>query len=126
MVALFDVADARADAIDDAGPFVANNRGQVDRLVAAHGLPVGVAEAAGGDFDPDLAGAGLADFDLRYIQPALGGVEDGGLHFHPVLRLICGHQAAQVADGFGDGGGFLLDVLALVDDRQHAIVVDPL
>ena len=66
MVAFFDVADARADAIDDARSFVANNRGQVDRLVAAHGLPVGVVEAAGGDFD------------LLYIQPALGGVEDGG------------------------------------------------
>ena len=114
VVAFFDVADARADAIDDARSFVANNRGQVDRLVATHGLPVGVVEAAGGDFN------------LLYIQPALGGVNDGGLHFYAVLRLICGHQAAQVADGFGDGGGFLLDVLALVDDRQHAIVVDPL
>ena len=63
MVAYFDVADARADAIDDARSLVANNRGQVDRLVAAHGLPVGVVEAAGGDFN------------LLYIQPALGGVE---------------------------------------------------
>ena len=82
MIARLDAGDARPHGIDHAGALMADNRRQVDRLVAVHRLPVGMTETTGGKFHPHFARAGVANLDFFDTQFARRGIEDGCFHLH--------------------------------------------
>ena len=84
MIADGDLGDTRANGIDDTGTFVPDDGGQVYRLVAVHGLPVGMAETAGGNADADLARSRIGDIHLFDDEFARRLVEYCGLHLHRV------------------------------------------
>src|SRR5713101_1224676 len=59
-----DLADARADLLDNSGAFRAESARQLRRIDAGAEIGVDVVEADGGLAQADLTGAGFADFDI--------------------------------------------------------------
>ena len=53
---------------------------RLDRPLAAGGVDVGVAEAAGLDADEHLLGPGLGDRHVLDLERPVEAVDDGGLH----------------------------------------------
>ena len=62
-IAGLEFCDARADGDDGAGQFVAEDLGRLD-VALEDFLDVGAADAAGGDFDENFAGADFGDGDF--------------------------------------------------------------
>ena len=88
MIARFDPRHTRPNGVHHPSALVADNRRQVDRLIAMHCLPVGVAETAGCNLHPHFAGTGVTDFDFFNAQFAGGGIEHGGFHLHYRLLFL--------------------------------------
>jgi hypothetical protein len=76
------LGDARRGLFDNADALVAGDerRGGLDRPVAAGGVDVGVAQAAGLDPDPDLTGARLGDRHVPDFQRLVETGDHGCTH----------------------------------------------
>src|SRR4051794_12191389 len=83
MVTDREVADIRADRLDDARALVAEDRRRIARRVGARrGVHVGVADAAGLQPDEHLAGLRLGEIDLLDHERRAELLQDGGSHTH--------------------------------------------
>ncbi len=90
MVALFDGGHARADIDDDAGAFVAEDRGKQSlRVGAREGELVGVADAGRLDLDQHFAGARAVELDGGHFKRFAGAEGDGGANIHGAPRVLC-------------------------------------
>ena len=74
------VGDVLAHGFDDAGGFVAENRGRHHRVEAVDEVEVAVADATGDGANEDFVRHGLVDFDLFDGQGLVGAMENGGFH----------------------------------------------
>ena len=73
---------AGTDALDDSRRLVAVDRGQVAAPGAVKIENVAMADRAGGDLDPDLAGAGVRQFHLFDAERRPERAAHGGPNFH--------------------------------------------
>ena len=114
MVARFDVGDFAADRIDDAGGFMAENRGRGKRVEAINEMKVAMADAAGDGAHQDLALTRLVDLDVfdrkGLIRPMKncgfhrGTPCDAGLNAHAASCLLTGAAVATLLPGVPKGG----------------------
>ena len=75
--------DVGADLLDHAGALVPEHGRRVAGGVGAGGgVEVGVADAAGGESDQDLAGARLGQLDLLHAERLAELLEHRGAHLH--------------------------------------------
>ena len=109
----------RVNDLDSAVESLPFDPGRRDDGIAAFeapaGLPIGLVEAAGRDFDLDHVVLSLED-----PEAATSCLVEMGFERHPDGRLTVGDRYVRVARGSAaDGGGPLLNHLALlVDDAQ--------
>ena len=80
MVAGADIADIRADLLDDAGGFMAEHGGGGRGVVAVDIVEVRLADPDGRGADQHLAGTGIGDLDLLDGERAVRAPEHGGFH----------------------------------------------
>ena len=91
VVAGLETRDLAAHGLDDAGALVAEDRRE-QRVApfAFEDVPVGVAYAAGHQFDQDLAGAWSGDVDVLDVERRVGRVGDCCLHAGMLGRWLPG------------------------------------
>ncbi len=104
MIAGFYALDAGADRFDDSRGFMAEDRRQVAAPGAVGVENVAVADRAGLDLDPELAGAGLGEFDLFDAERLSKGAADGGAGLH--LKLSDDLRANLAAEVGGPSAAF--------------------
>ena len=106
------------DAVLESLPFdVARRSDGVAAFEAPAGLPLGLVEAAGSDFDLDHVVLGLVDPDA-----AIACFEDMGFERREDGRAAVGDRFVRVVRGSAaDGGRPLLNHLALLVDDAHAV-----
>src|SRR3546814_2894960 len=84
-------AHLAADRLDDAGGFVAGDRGERVRIGALDEMQVRMAESAGGGADAHLVRPGLVDDDLLDNERLAGFDQDGGFGDRKRTRLNSSH-----------------------------------
>ena len=106
------------DAVLESLPFdVARRSDGVAAFEAPAGLPLGLVEAAGSDFDLDHVVLGLVDPDA-----AIACFEDMGFERREDGSAAVGDRFVRVVRGSAaDGGRPLLNHLALLVDDAHAV-----
>jgi hypothetical protein len=88
VVAGSDGRNALADALDDAGAFVAEYRRRVARRIGARRrVEIGVADAACNEADERFAGAGLVELHLLHLERCAELLQDGGADPHSGIAL---------------------------------------
>ncbi len=96
MIAFFHRRHAGADIDDDAGAFVAENRGkQALRIGARERELVGVADAGGFDLDQHFAGARAVELDGGDFERFAGGERDGGTNVHEISPVAKSSSVAS-------------------------------
>ena len=91
MIALLHRGHAGADIDDDAGAFVAEDRGkQALRIGARQRELVGMTDTGRLDLDQHFAGARAIELDRRDFKRFAGGECHGGAHIHEFL--VCGQM----------------------------------
>jgi catechol 2,3-dioxygenase-like lactoylglutathione lyase family enzyme len=106
------------DSVVGSLPFeVSGHDGGVAAFEAPAGLPLGLTEAPGRDFDLDHVVLGLTDPDV-----AVGGLEELGFERRPDGAVSVADRYVRIVRGNpADGGRPLLNHLALLVDDAHGV-----
>ena len=77
------VGHVGADRLDGADDFMPRDTGILNRVCAHHGEHVAVADAAGVNFEQDVAWTGFGNIALDQLDGTVGLGDLGNLHFAP-------------------------------------------